>query len=1005
MHIKFKIQIVDWQNLLLISANFQNFKLNNVLYVPNLESNLLSVSALSKAGFEVNFKNDICVIYHENLKISEIKCLGGLYKLQPKLYANFVSNGNIQRECIHVWHQRFGHRNLVDLKSMIDGNHIKGVKIKSCKCVDSSICGICCEGKMSRHKFPKESKHCTESKLDLIHSDLCGPMEVNTPSGNRYILTLIDDYSRFCFVYFLKHKSEAIDRIKEFVALVKNNFQKNMKRFRSDRGGEFISKSMKEFFSSEGIIHEKSVPGCPQQNGIAERKNRYLVEMARCLLFQSNLDKKYWAEAVNTANFIENRLGVKHNDNATPYERWYGKKPNLNYFRIFGSKAYVYSNDPKRKKLDRKCKQLVFIGYEEHSKGYRFIDLNTNAIVISRDAQFDECSSINNCAQTINGPVSINFVVDETPACTPDNTEVNFEDSEEENDDEFEDALDNLEVDEMYPAEVNQEDTRRISSRINKGVPPIRYQANKVSRDGIYIPENFKEAINCTDRKIWKEAIERELNSMKKNNTWDIIDLPKNTKTVSSKWIFSIKRNSDGSVEKFKARLVAKGYLQKYKVDYFETYSPVVRMSSVRLLFSLAVKFNLLVHHMDVTTAYLNGVLHNDVYMKIPEGVEVVGENKACKLRKSLYGLKQSGREWNIKLDEVLQKIGFKKCMTDACVYVKNEGNEFNIIAVYVDDLLIVCSNEHSLNKIKGKLSSEFVLVDKGLCKQFLGIEVNQNHQGISLSQEQFVNELLDTYEMSNCKNVYVPLNPGIKLEKCDECNDQCKKVNGAKYQSIIGSLMYLAISTRPDILHSVSKLAQFNSNPHEIHWNAAKHLLKYLNFTKKYVLFYKREPSKEFKGFVDADWGSDNWDRKSYSGFIFMMGEGSPICWESKKQSCIALSSTEAEYIAMCNATKEAVYLLRLFDEIGANEKYPITIYNDNQSAQKLIKNQVYHSRSKHIDMRYHYVREIFNQGIVNFEYQQTDEMCADILTKSLSKIKHSKFRSMIGLKEGVGV
>lgn len=1008
----------------------QDFRLDNVLYVPELDSNLISVSALSEAGFEINFKRNVCEIYKSDAKIMTIKCLNGLYKVQPKSYAQFVSNGNVQRECIHVWHRRFGHRNYVDLKRMIDGNHISGVEIKSCNCPDSGVCGICCEGKLSRQKFPKRSEHGAENMLDLVHSDLCGPLEVATPSGNRYVLTLIDDYSRFCFVYFLKRKSETVSRIKEFSALVKNTFNKNLKRFRSDRGGEYIAESMSEFFKSEGIIHEKSIPGCPQQNGTAERKNRYLLEMARCLLFQSNLDKKYWAEAINAANYIENRLGVKHNDNVTPYERWYGRKPNLNYFRTFGCKAYVYCNDPRRKKLDRKSQQLIFVGYEEHSKGYRFLDNRTNSVVVSRDVRFDEFSSTNYCSPTVNESIQyIRLFPEDNDGCISEAVEINVNNHEEQNEDVFEDALENFETDNEVVRdqdvtderiESNQEETGeqihineeqmnppRISSRCNKGVPPIRFQhqANKVSKDNDVIPESFSIAVNCAEKELWKEAITKELNSLKKNETWDIVDRPKNVKTVSSKWIFNIKRNPDGSVDKYKARLVAKGYLQKYKVDYFETYSPVVRMSSIRLLISLAVKFNLLVHHMDVTTAYLNGILHNDVYMKIPEGVEVNETNKVCKLSKSLYGLKQSGREWNIKLDEVLQKIGFKRCQTDACVYVRNEGGELNIIAVYVDDLLIVCSTELSLNKIKGQISSEFTMVDKGDCKYFLGIEIKQTEEGISMNQEKFVGELLDTYQMSSCKNTYIPLNPGIKLDKCDECTDQCKKIDGPTYQSLIGSLMYLAISTRPDIMHSVSKLAQFNSNPHEVHWNAAKHLLKYLKFTKDFALFYKRERCKEFKGFVDADWGSDSWDRKSYSGFVFMMGDGSPISWESKKQSCIALSSTEAEYIAMCNATKEAVYLLRLLEEIGANEKYPVMIYNDNQSAQQLIRNQVYHSRSKHIDLRYHYVRDMFNQGLVQFAYQQTDEMCADILTKSLSKVKHCKFRNMIGLREGVGV
>lgn len=490
-----------------------------------------------------------------------------------------------------------------------------------------------------------------------------------------------------------------------------------------------------------------------------------------------------------------------------------------------------------------------------------------------------------------------------------------------------------------------------------------------------------------------------EYKALVKNGTWELKDLPSGRQAIKSKWVFNIKLDKEGNIARYKSRLVAKGCSQRFGIDYTETFSPVVRYSSLRVLFALSVENNLHLHQMDVASAYLNGTLNEEVYMLQPEMFEEKNNpRKVCKLKKALYGLKQAGREWNSKLDQVLKRIGFKPCNSDTCVYIMNSSKSINIIAVYVDDILLACSDYTNLNKFKQQISDQFEIVDKGPVDYFLGMEITRNKNGIQVAQKQFIRELLSTYGMENSRKCCTPLDPGQKYHRCQDCSN-CELVDPTKYQSLIGSLMYIGISTRPDIMHSISKLAQFSVKPHEIHLTAAKHLLRYLNSTINICLSF-RKSGERLKGFADADWAGSCDERKSYTGYTFMLA-GASIAWESHKQHTVALSSTEAEYMALTSAAKEAVYLRNFLTELGFQSlvNQPIILHGDNLSSHHLVKNPVYHSRSKHIDIRFHYIREIYNKKIIDLKYVSTHDNIADIFTKNLNKEKHLNFTTLLGL------
>uniref|UniRef100_A0A0A1WIR6 Retrovirus-related Pol polyprotein from transposon TNT 1-94 n=1 Tax=Zeugodacus cucurbitae TaxID=28588 RepID=A0A0A1WIR6_ZEUCU len=415
------------------------------------------------------------------------------------------------------------------------------------------------------------------------------------------------------------------------------------------------------------------------------------------------------------------------------------------------------------------------------------------------------------------------------------------------------------------------------------------------------------------------------------------------------------------------------------------------------MLLALGCEYKLYLHQMDVSTAYLNSDLHEVVYMKQPEGfVDKKFPQRVLKLNKALYGLKQSGREWNMKLDEVLKSFGFTPCISDPCVYTRNVHGNYIIIMVYVDDLIIGCSKLDEVVKIREQISSIFDVVDGGPLKYFLGLEIERKGEtgAITICQKKYISDLLCQYKMLDCKAAVTPLVPGFQVN----CNSpDCRRVNTTNYQSLIGSLMYLAVLTRPDILHSVCKLSQQNIESHSEHETGAKHILRYLKGTIDLKLHYKWT-GKAVKCYVDADWGSDASDRKSYTGSAFIAA-GSVFSWKSKKQSVVALSSTEAEYIALSTAAKEAAYIRKLLTEMGFLVNGPTVINSDNQGAMHLVKHPVYHSRSKHIDLKYHHVRDMYKNNEINLNYICTEEMFSDIFTKNLQKTRHCKFRNNMGL------
>lgn len=975
-----------------IKTSNDSLILKNVLFVPKLIGNFLSVSRAIEGGCVVKF-------YDRCAEIKDEKgCVVLRAKKENKLFVFENHNDRIMymaRDEAMLWHSRYGHLNFNSLRQLKNKEMVNGLDRVAFG--DQIKCDTCMKSKIHVKPFKSTSGEVSSNVIDLIHTDVCGPFSTTSLGGSRYFLTFIDDCSRRMFVYFLKSKDEVFDKFVEFKNMVERQTERNIKSIRSDNGKEFVNKRFDKYLAEYGITRQLTVPYTPQQNGVAERANRTLVEMARSMLVQSGMGEFLWAEAIATAVYIRNRSPTKIIAEKTPYEVWTSRQPHVSHLRIFGAKA-VALDKTQRKKFRPKGKQYIMVGYSITSKAYRLYDPQSRQVVEKRDVWFDEEDLLHGQCQYVsvqpNESSTSKVVAEIEEEQVSQGEEENVEESAEEGS--SYESLEELDEDQQLP--VVGPGRPKLLRTGRPGRPRKQYNLLNALQDvDIEIPNTIREATNSDYSDEWKDAMQAEYKSLIANKTWSLANLPKGQKAIGNKWVFNIKRNQDGSIEKFKARLVAKGCSQQYGINYTETFSPVVRYATMRMLLALAVEHKLYLHQMDVCTAYLNGELKECVYMKQPENfIDAKHPQKVLKLHKSLYGLKQSGREWNSKLDEVLRSIGFEPCNSEPCLYKQKECM-YNFIAVYVDDLIIGSKKKEDLIKIKSKIMNAFECVDKGQLHYFLGMQINRDGElgAISLSQSQYIEDLLKQHNMENCRPASTPLDAGFQIA-CEKEN--CPKVDVTEYQSIIGVLTYLAISSRPDILHSVSKLAQRNKDPHKEHVAGIKHILRYLSATKDLKMTY-RHTGNPIEGYADADWGGDATDRKSYTGYVFYMG-GCAFSWESKKQQSVALSSTEAEYVALSTAAKEAMYLRTLLKEIGLqNEVGPTTIYSDNLGAQQLAKHHKYHARSKHIEIKHHYVRDLIKEGCINVNYISTNDMRADVLTKNLVKIKHEKLVNLIGL------
>lgn len=972
-----------------VNNQWEPRRLENVLYIPKLRKNLLSTAALTDKGLNVIIRKNDCKVVDKSNNVVAVGTRVAMNLLKMDFRLAIQEYANVATISLQQWHRRLGHINADTIKKMSKYGAVDGLELSDCQ---QFFCEDCQLGKMTRSTHKLQDKR-PSSKGEYMHADLCGPMETTGIAGIRYFLLIKDEFTNFRYVYLIKSKDEVYECLRGFIPMINNVNGVRMKYFRSDNGTEFINERIENLMKKEGIQMERITPYTPEQNGFIERDNRTIQESARTMLIASGLPKLLWSEAVRTAVYLLNRTSNSNCIGSTPFEKMFGTKPNLSHIKIFGTECFLQiPKQTGRKKWDPKAKKVHLVGFEPSNKNFRLFDSINSKVIVSCNVHFNEIESKTYDANK-SYFIEKYLIRDEKPDSENLSDSVkDVNESDEELDSlestVFEDANDTI-------VSENDQTLARNNSRYSLRAeihPPDRLIENAYSAI-VVEPKSYEEAISSSESTHWKNAMDDEYNSLLQNHTWDLVQEPTNQKVIDNRWVFKVKQNTDGTIERYKARLVVRGFTQEFGVDYHETFSPVVKFTSIRAILSSAAMKKLQLKQFDIKTAFLYGDLKENVFMKQPLGYDD-NSGRVCKLVKSLYGLKQSSRCWNQKFSSFIRKFEFKVCDSDTCVFIRHKPERMTIIAIYVDDGMIASDDSSEIECIVSYLQSHFeVKVFEARC--FLGLEIERFPNGsIFVHQECYAKKVLNRFNMMNCKTVSTPADCGQNLG--DFVNHT--EVPVFAYREAVGSLMYLSVGTRPDISYAVGVVSRYLDHPSSAHVNAVKRIFKYIKGTTEMGILYKNEDNFNFVGYSDADYAGDSESRRSTSGYMFHIGSGI-ISWASIRQQSVSTSTTESEYVAACQAIKELIWLKSLITELNPRETSAAKFYMDNQSAIRLIKNPVYHKRTKHIDIQYHFIREKYQDNQFSLEYVSTDEQIADILTKALHKNRHYYLCNLINL------
>uniref|UniRef100_A0A2N9EIQ9 Integrase catalytic domain-containing protein n=1 Tax=Fagus sylvatica TaxID=28930 RepID=A0A2N9EIQ9_FAGSY len=803
----------------------------------------------------------------------------------------------------------------------------------------------------------------------------------------------------------LKTKDEVSTVFQAFHAMVQTQFSSKIQILRSDNGGEYINQRLQAYFQQHGLLHETSCSQTPQQNGVAERKNRHILETARALLLGAMVPSCHWGDAVATAVYLINRMPSKILHFKTPLHilSTHVSLPSILMLppRTFGCVAFVHLHKNQRTKLDPCAVRCLFLGYGLHKKGFWCYDPTTNRTYITMDVTFLESENF------YPSPGEPHEVSPETEHAELRNEEPGNEAAETEhadlrNEEPGNEGAENQEPespqspyssvpeDPLPPENVPEVSTPTaplhanvldsstsyvLPVRHNRGKPPNRYSpdeeerkskypiANYVSTQGLskpfktftqtlssyHIPSSVEEALSDPE---WAQAMQEELEALKKNNTWKLVPLPEGKKIVGCKWVFSIKYKADGSIDRYKARLVAKGFTQTYGIDYLETFSPVAKV-----LLSLAANLDWPLHQLDVKNAFLHGDLDEEVYMDIPPGYTGSAENQNS-----------------------MRKYGYRQSNFDHTLFLKHRQSKVTALIVYVDDMIITGDDAEEISRLQEQLSTEFEMKNLGGLKYFLGIEVARSERGIFLSQRKYVLDLLTEVGLLECKPVDTPI---VQNHRLGEYSDQVP-ADKVRYQRLVGKLIYLS-HTRPDIAYAVSVVSQFMHNPSEDHMGAVIRILRYLKSSPGTGLMFSKNDHLNIEGYTDADWAGNILDRKSTSGYFTFVG-GNLVTWRSKKQKVVALSSAEAEFRGMAKGLCELLWLRSLLTEVGFPPSSAMNLFCDNKAAIDISHNPIQHDRTKHVEVDRHFIKQNLEEKIIQFPFVKSEDQLADILTKAVS-------------------
>ncbi|KAK2354410.1 putative mitochondrial protein [Trifolium repens] len=1059
-----QIYIGNGQGLTISSAGTSSFPspllpnhplvLNNLLLVPSITKNLISVSQFSRDNnVYFVFSADSCLVKSQANDAILLKGRvgrDGLYEF-PDLALNSAKSSsslhssvsiNTVSHCTppislapsshYLWHLRLGHPN----------NHVFKLVLQSCNFSISNkdtmpFCTACCVGKSHRLHSPA-STTTYHKPLELVYSDLWGPSPSPSTLGYSYYISFVDAFSRFTWIYLLKSKSDALTVFKQFKTMVELQLGHPLKVLQTDWGGEF--RPFTAYLKELGVVHRLICPHTHHQNGVVERKHRHIVDLGLTLLSQASLPLTFWDYAFLTSVYLINRLPSASLQFQVPYFVLFKIQPDYKFLKVFGCACFPLLRPYNNHKLDFRSQECLFLGYSPSHKGYRCLS-SSGRLYISKDVLFNESRfpyndlfslSTGSSSKPTDSAVTLSMLplpehvppislpagtgtmpdpttsvqspspLSATPVPSTPHSVTNQPLSP------LPSTAGSLLCPLVHdsvptpsslhtppactippkaiPLSVPLTNAHSMTTRAKTGFVQPRLEPRLLLTHSE--PRNVKQAL--LDPK-WKSAMQAEFDALQANQTWSLVPLPPNRQAIGCKWVFRVKENPDGSVSRYKARLVAKGFHQRQGFDFTETFSPVVKPVTIRIILTIAVTHKWSIQQLDVNNAFLNGILEEEVYMSQPPGFDTTDSTLVCKLHKALYGLKQAPRQWFERLQGALLQLGFLSSKCDPSLFTYSSKGNTIYLLVYVDDIIITSNNSSLLQSFIEKLNQAFSLKHLGSLDYFLGIEVNKLPNGsLLLSQSKYIRDLLNKTNMLDSAPVSTPMQSTCKLHK----DGSPALSDPFMYRSVVGALQYATL-TRPEISFAVNKVCQFMSHPLEAHWVAVKRILRYLKGTLHHGLCLSSalaSSAPSLKVFCDADWASDPDDRRSTSGAALYFGPNL-VSWWSRKQPVVARSSTEAEYRSLAHATAELLWVQTLLTELHVSFTSPV-IYCDNLSAVSLAHNPVMHSRTKHMEIDLFFVREkVISKQLSVLHIPGTDQW-ADCLTKPLSS---SKFLELI--------
>lgn len=1008
-----------------------------VYWGPSLKKNLISGSQVDKHGHRLIICDSECTLINSNGRTMGIAPLvGSLYILHAKVVPE-LSSANISisklknvRNDIMMWHRRFGHQNVKGLKHLAKENLVYGVNRLS---GDAQLCDPCIRGKMTRAQFKSVGGIKSKHPLELIHLDLWSSASGPSYGQAKYLLTAVDDFSRYAWGFPLKNKNDCFAKFKNFKTQVEKQVSRPIKAVRTDCGLEFCSDEFKQFLEKDGIVAERTNVYSPEMNGVAERLNRTIANGIRAIRLEADLPKGLWAELALAFIYLHNRFPHRSINNQIPFSLFFDRKCSVRHLKVIGSLAYVHVERNKRDKLDPKTKEGVLVGYAFETVGYRIWLPKERKVIETKHVKFNELvkgytrNELSLCPTSDYVPV-IEEETNELPQSSSPTPEVV--------------AVERKHCRDIpWRREVTQRKSGRSKGRFDVYYYPPNSKTRLISLKGaqkycnsnniefdkeafdfrphpesetspqsanegtdssndessflcIVEPSSYEEATSVPEAVHWKCAMNEELNTLKVRDVYDIVPRPAGKRIIGSRWVYKLKESDHKAVKKFRARLVAQGFRQIKGLDYNEIFSPVVNYEVIYFFISFLVLSLKWFHkHLDVKCAYLYGNLDEEHFMETPKGFNfpdgITKQNHVLKLKRAIYGLHQASRQWHSELETTLLNLGFSSFSKTNCVYHLNCNT---IILVYVDDLIVFSRTESEMAKITKLLQSKFEIKDLGKIRKVLGIEFKDSKDNWVIHQKSYIERLKENFKEIPYVKCKLPMSPGQVVQS--GCNEQSME-GEVPYRNLIGSLLFLATRSRPDILFAVTMLAQYNSHPTLTHWKLLCQVFNYVISTVNYCIPMLVDDMKHFTAYTDASWASDRDDRRSFSGFIIFF-KNVPISWRTRKQKCVALSTMESEYIAISESIKELLWLHNIYDECSTLLKVTVQkplMFSDSESAIYYCKNFIENVRNKHIDIRFHYVKQLLADGLFRLLKVPGNWNIADLLTKPVTFDKLSRY------------